>query len=368
MTTQTLAALGAVLLGLMTLGITLTYRAYRKGSKQPQTPPEPSTITAKIDTGIPLPPKVVRAPEGDLEWLNFTKGKEYTVVGLWSKKWSTRGGYAINLIDDKGFTIGVFEKKCPYLRGGDWIVVEREGNEKHESSIEQQLFEAQAEATRLAGELEVLNNEHLKLGIDYNMVEKERDNAQTEQRKTQSKLDLAENKRDTYKKVLNMWCSASTKHFYTNSVHIFDKAAEDAFILRNTLYRERDEASAFATDLREQLDRALVVIKDLEAINAELLAMVQGEYEQAATTEPAIDWTKPVAFPKGYVATAGKSVYVLSQYMAKGEVITWYGHLCSVRLQDGEIIRCSSHQLAPENPADHPWHPEFKDSKGNTLS
>jgi hypothetical protein len=149
------------------------------------------------------------------------------------------------------------------LRGGDWIVVEREGNEKHESSIEQQLFEAQAEATRLAGELEVAKDQ--------------RDNAQAEQRKTQLKLELAENKRDTYKKVLNMWCSASTKHFYTNSVHSFDKAAENAFILRNTLYRERNQASTLATDLRKQLDRALVVIKDLEDVNGQLLAMVQGK-------------------------------------------------------------------------------------------
>ncbi len=38
---------------------------------------------------------------------------------------------------------------------------------------------------------------------------------------------------------------------------------------------QRDEARALANDLKVQLDRALVVIKDLEDVNAELLAMVQ---------------------------------------------------------------------------------------------
>jgi hypothetical protein len=234
------------------------------------------------------------------------------------------------------------------LRGGDWIVVEREGNEKHESSIEQQLFEAQAEATRLAGELELQkkNTEH---------------------------------------------CKESFEYYYKR---------------KKEVDRERDEARALANDLIDMLSRSMATIYDLELINSELMDKrghngktakrdARGRFIQVAKghpnhrppkpqpkrkyhenpelipkpepTEPAIDWSKPVAFPDGYVATAGKSVYVLSQYMPKGEIIIWYGHLCSVRLEDGEIIRCSSHQLAPENPADHPLHPEFKDSKGNTL-
>jgi hypothetical protein len=170
-----------------------------------------------------------------------------------------------------------------------------------------------------------------------------------------------------------MWCSASTKHFYTNSVHIFDKAAEDAFILRNTLYRERDEARAFATDLRAQLDRALAVIKDLEAINADLLAMVQGEDEQAATTEPAIDWTKPVVFPNWYQVPEGTRVVCVEDNY--GDIQTGTK---GVTTESSRVPYCDfdngtkeyamiCYELAPENPADHPWHPEFKNSKGNTL-
>jgi hypothetical protein len=103
------------------------------------------------------------------------------------------------LIDDKGFTIGVFEKKCPYLRGGDWIIVEREGEEKQKPSIEQQLHQA---------------------------------------------------------------CS-------------------------------------LATDLRTQLDRALAVIKDLEGVNAELLAMVQGDDESQPPQSQQSTGRSPWRFRKG---------------------------------------------------------------------
>jgi hypothetical protein len=100
----------------------------------------------------------------------------------------------------------------------------------------------------------------------------------------------------------------------------------------------------------------------IEQVDGKLVITIEAA-EPILKEQDWIDWSKPVAFPKGYIATTGKFVYVLSQCMSKGEIITWYGHLCSVRLEDGEIIRCSSHKLAPINPTDHPLHPNFKGNK-----
>jgi hypothetical protein len=313
METTIVAATIAVLTGLMGLGIFLAYRAYRRGSKQPQATPDPSTITAKIDTAIPRPPKVVRAPEGCKKFL--TAGKEYPVIGIWCGYDPTLG-YGFKITTDLGDSYEALEMQCSSLNGGDWIIVEREGEDKQEPPIEQQLFEAQAEATRLAGELELQkkNTEH---------------------------------------------CKESFEYYY--------KRKKEAV-------QERDEARALANDLSTQLDRALAVIKDLEAINAELLAMVQGEDGQPATTEPAIDWTKPVAFPQGYRIPKGVRVIVVDEnkYVKVGSKGTTID-TCDIPniAFDGEKSNWAknersntpallSERLAPENPADHPWHPEFK--------
>jgi hypothetical protein len=93
------------------------------------------------------------------------------------------------------------------------------------------------------------------------------------------------------------------------------------------------------------------------------------EEQQPATTEPAIDWTKPVAFPEGYKVPKGcriiaiKDIYNNIKPGTKGITIeTNIVPFCN--FDDGtKTMSMFSEELAPENPADHPWHPEFKGKK-----
>jgi len=431
METQIVAATIAVLTGLMALGIILAYRAHRKRRK-PQEQRDDVTLHVKLNNppaqqAIPRPPKVVRAPEGCRDYLTAGKVYEVTRVG----GFNPNRRHKFYCIDDVGQIIFCIEKKCHHLNGGDWIVVEREGEEREKPSIEQQLFEAQAEATRLAGELEA--------------VKDQRDNAIEQRDMFNQSWEIAE--------------------------------------------RQRDEARTFANDLRDQLDRALVVIKDLEGVNAELLAIVQGEEEQPepkplrlvtdlgknecihcptkpeaeaicklmheaglkwasgkslleynkwadekektvyypsrssygsilyaqengrtihpasdflppdfyehkgteaerpddsepgeqaqpATTEPAIDWTKPVAFPEGYEVPKGTRVIKIGEddvWVKKDSVgvvvetsndpiVKWENKDYDLRGSKCDWAQ-PSYFLAPENPTDHPHHPEFKGNK-----
>jgi chromosome segregation ATPase len=97
--------------------------------------------------------------------------------------------------------------------------------------------------------------------------------------------------RDNYRELWEKELDRATK-FYRECERL-DKLAEgyhDKVVSLESKCRwavqERDEARAFANDLSEQLDRALAVIKDLEGVNAELLAMVQGEDEVHPEAKP----------------------------------------------------------------------------------
>jgi hypothetical protein len=275
----------------------------------------------------------VRAPEGCEEYL--TAGKNYTVtsVGVYIEG----DGYEFYTIDDIGDEIGCHEKESIHLNGGDWIIVEREGDGGKQPSIAQQLFEAQSEATRLAGELEV--------------VKDQRDNAIEERDMFNQAWEKAEQQRD------------------------------EARIECELLEMEIDKANEYIKWMRERLAKAESVIKDLEDVNGQLLAMVQGEDEQPEvkpTTEPAIDWTKPVAFPNWYEVPEGTRVVAIKN-RPTGIKELWSGIIEKTEydvspmfpfvrwhlkgFNNGFPCAIEKHCLAPLDPADHPLHPEFKGNK-----
>jgi hypothetical protein len=94
---------------------------------------------------------------------------------------------------------------------------------------------------------------------------------------------------------------------------------------------------------------------------------------KAEPIEPAIDWTKPVAFPRGYIVPKGIRIVCLEDADERIKIGTK-----GVTTQSSDLPYCDfdnstenygmcAHELAPLNPADHPWHPEFK-GKQNSLS
>lgn len=89
--------------------------------------------------------------------------------------------------------------------------------------------------------------------------------------------------------------------------------------------------------------------------------------------EPAIDWSKPVAFPEDYEIPEGVKVIKVGEddeWIRKGSVgktsecgsnpfIKWENQDFDLHGSGNDWAQYS-HNLAPINPTDHPNHPEFK--------
>jgi len=442
METQIVAATIAVLTGLMGLGIFLAYRAYSNGSKQPQAPPKPSTITAKIDTAKPRPPKVVRAPEGCKKW--FTAGKDYTVTSI--VRYNPDTGYEFYCIDDVGDEINCYEKTSNHLNGGDWIIVEREGEEKQQPSIEQQLFEAQAEATRLAGELEkykaLLNfttetsktkeqefDRTLTRAVSERVrAEQDRDEARALANDLRGCLDEALDKlkavqadvQRTEKLLRDNGLLTDGKHTLRDQRGRFVKVAE-AHVKINT--PQPVKPLRLVTDLGENECIHCPTEREAEAIcklmheaglewtdgcsYLKVICWSENKYktcyipkngtyssidfhkydgltihpasdflppefyaeeQQPATRDTAIDWSKPVAFPAGYEIPKGtRVIYIgISGNVSRKGITIEKNQFPLVKWDEGYVGNHRGNALAPENPDDHPWHPEFK-GNGNSL-
>jgi len=76
-----------------------------------------------MNTNTPKPPKVVVAPEGCNEYL--TAGKEYPVAEI-CDGYSETFGYGFAIINDYGEYTGANEISSAHLKGGNWIIKERE--------------------------------------------------------------------------------------------------------------------------------------------------------------------------------------------------------------------------------------------------
>jgi len=524
METQIVAATIAVLTGLMALGIILAYRAHRKRRK-PQEQRDDVTLHVKLNNppaqqAIPRPPKVVRAPEGCAAYL--TAGREYRVKDLdgYFDEW----GSFFTILNDRGNITYTSELDSSHLNGGDWIVVEREGEEREKPSIEQQLFEAQAEATRLAGELEAEKQKHedykkeaidiMQLRVEETAaVEKQRNEARdtitvlTAERdnfrelwekkgeqfkeqfdlrlKAEGQLMVAQYERDEFRSTVILLSELLDKaHEDLRTIHAQASAeykklqAEGYFSGKHT---PRDERGRFVKSaevhakidgneplfkqqigrverppVRPQTAKPLRLVTDLgenDCIHcptereAEAICKLMheaglkwasgkslleynkwadekektvyypsrssygsilyaqengrtihpasdflppdfyehkgteaerpddsepGEQAQPATTEPAIDWTKPVAFPEGYEVPKGTRVIKIGEddvWVKKDSVgvvvetsndpiVKWENKDYDLRGSKCDWAQ-PSYFLAPENPADHPNHPEF---------
>ena len=369
--------------------------AIRKSTANPEPEqPEPATITAKIDTAIPRPPKVVRAPEGCAKYL--TSGKEYSVT--YSVECTDDAKeYAFYIHDNFGFKVQCFEKKCIHLNGGDWIVVEREGEEKQQPKVEQQLLEAQAEATRLAGELEKEKQKHedykkqaidiLQLRVEETAaVEKQRYEARALANDLRGCLDEALDKL----KAVQADVQRTEKLFRDNGLLTEGKHAlrgKDGKFRAKTkgdhlesliggdsaVWNEKTQQWEGLHSGKKKEFMPPQPVKHLREVNAELLERPDnsepGEQAQPAELPDVIDWSKPVAFPRGYIVPKGIRIVCLEDADERIKIGTK-----GVTTQSSDLPYCDfdnstenygmcAHELAPLNPADHPWHPEFKGNK-----
>jgi hypothetical protein len=100
----------------------------------------------------------------------------------------------------------------------------------------------------------------------------------------------------------------------------------------------------------------------IEQVDGKLVITIEAA-EPILKEEDGIDWSKPVAFPEGYIVVTYQKVYALNHNMMKGEVRSWYGNLAAVELENKEVKTIPTHQLAPIDPTDHPLHPNFKGNK-----
>jgi hypothetical protein len=106
----------------------------------------------------------------------------------------------------------------------------------------------------------------------------------------------------------------------------------------------------------------------IEQIDGKLVITIE-QAEPILKEQDGIDWSKPVAFPKGYSIPKGVRIIVLEddhKNIDIGErgITTNCSKLPSCSFKCGtEQYAMHSYELAPINPTDHPLHPNFKGNK-----
>lgn len=75
------------------------------------------------------PPKIVKAKYGFGRLI--TRGKEYKVIGIWGGEDAGEYGFGFTILNNDGERAMCLERKCGWQNNKNWIIVERETENKH---------------------------------------------------------------------------------------------------------------------------------------------------------------------------------------------------------------------------------------------